>query len=175
MIRIEYKKGQRLGDHGVVFLNNVNGAKARTAKFKCPYCGVEFDAQIGNVKSGHTRSCGCQSSRKYPPGRTHGLTRTKLYNVWRGIKSRCHLKTSDAYQWYGARGISVCDEWRFDFKSFHDYVVKLPNYNRPGYSIDRIENEGDYEPGNLRMATPKEQASNRRERISPDRAKEKTI
>ena len=95
-------------------------------------------------------------------GITHGMSKTSLYNAWRGMRSRCSLQTCRSYKDYGNRGIQVCEEWKNDFQAFYDYVSQLPHFGEKGYSLDRINNEGNYEPGNVKWSTSKEQANNRR-------------
>lgn len=86
------------------------------------------------------------------------LSKTPIYKVWVSIKARC-LNPKDAhYNLYGGRGITVCNEWRDSFLSFRDYIGPKPG---AGYSIDRINNDGNYEPGNVRWATQMEQCHNR--------------
>lgn len=93
---------------------------------------------------------------------THGLSHTPLYNIWRSIRQRCFNTNSQNYPHYGARGITMWGDWVNNFKAFHDYVSGLPNYGVPGLSLDRIENDGNYEPSNLRWATGSEQRINSR-------------
>lgn len=76
---------------------------------------------------------------------------------------RCTNPNNKAWKYYGQRGISVCNEWRNKFQAFFDHVVSLPNYDQKGYSIDRINNDGDYEPDNIKWSTAKEQRNNRRD------------
>ena len=78
------------------------------------------------------------------------------------MKNRCFNPKSLKYKDYGGRGITVCEEWRNDFIKYYEYVSKLPHFNEKGYSIDRINDNGNYEPGNVRWATAKEQANNTR-------------
>ena len=78
------------------------------------------------------------------------------------MKQRCHNPHNKRYNCYGGRGISICKEWEKSFKAYFEYVSKLPHYGEPGYSIDRINNDGNYEPGNVRWATAYEQVHNRR-------------
>jgi hypothetical protein len=97
--------------------------------------------------------------------KTHGLYKHKLYKVWITIKQKCNNPKSSRYRWYGARGISVCPLWRDNFISFYEHVMALPNAMSPGYSIDRIDNDGNYEPGNIRWATQSIQMTNSRMRV----------
>lgn len=92
----------------------------------------------------------------------HGLRHHKCYDVWKNIRRRCTVPTCDSYKNYGGRGIKMCDEWLNDVKAFIDYASTLLNYGEPGYTIDRTDNDGDYEPGNLRWTTRHEQSVNRR-------------
>lgn len=89
------------------------------------------------------------------------ITYPKEYATWTGMKSRCSNPNETGYANYGGRGISVCAEWRHDFQAFFEYMGPKPD---PSYSIDRIDVDGNYEPGNVRWATPKEQANNKRPR-----------
>ena len=95
----------------------------------------------------------------------HGGKGTKLYEVWCSMKQRCFNPNNKRYKTYGGRGITVCEEWRNDFKTFYDYVSKLPHFGEEGRSIDRINNNGNYEPGNVRWATRKTQANNQQNTI----------
>lgn len=92
----------------------------------------------------------------------HGLTGTRPYHQYHGMLARCYNPNSHDYKWYGARGIKVCEEWLTSFIAFNDHVKELPNYDRDGYWIERIENDKGYYPGNIMYATPMEQANNRR-------------
>lgn len=90
-----------------------------------------------------------------------------MHKKWRSMLERCHLKSDKGYKNYGARGIKVSDEWRGEggFANFFVYVQTLPNFGKDGYSLDRIDVNGNYEPGNVRWATAKVQGNNRRNNI----------
>lgn len=106
-----------------------------------------------------TRSCG--DHRAETSGRiTHGKSQSKgLYTVWAGMKARCFRPTEPAFKNYGGRGITICDEWR-DFQAFHDWA--MANGYASGLEIDRIENDGNYDPGNCRFVTRKVNIRNTR-------------
>jgi len=90
------------------------------------------------------------------------MTHTKIYHEWQAMRGRCNNPNNSRYEYYGARGIKVCEEWNKSFEAFYEYVSKLPDYGTPTYSIDRINNDGNYEPGNVRWASKRTQALNRR-------------
>ena len=90
-----------------------------------------------------------------------------MHKKWRGMQERCRLKSDKGYKNYGARGIKVYDEWIGEdgFTNFFDYVQQLPHFGEVGYSLDRIDVNGNYEPGNVRWATAKIQGNNRRNNL----------
>ena len=89
----------------------------------------------------------------------HGLSRHRLYGVWRGMKLRCYNEKHEGYKNYGGRGIQVCDEWKSDFASFYEFCISKGW--QKGLEIDRINNDGDYKPDNCRFVTPKENNQNK--------------
>jgi len=92
----------------------------------------------------------------------HGMRRTPEYKAWSEAKQRCHNPNNDKFEWYGARGISVCDEWRDDFMAFYAHIGPKPSGR---HQIDRIDNDKNYEPGNVRWATGKSNMMNRRNTV----------
>ena len=92
---------------------------------------------------------------------THGMSKSKMYQVWASIKSRCYDPKSPSFEDYGKRGITMHSSWKASFEEFLFYVAQLPHFDTDGYTIDRINNDGNYEPGNVRWATKFEQARNK--------------
>lgn len=160
--KIEYQKGEQLGE--CIYLHDSEqracpgGQKPRRAIFICK-CGKEFIAQIYQVKSRSTKSCGCLSKEFIT---THGLVRHPNYLTYINMMRRCYTIKDNGYKSYGGRGIIVCEEWVDSIESFINYITLLPNYGKPKLSLDRINNDGNYEPGNMRWATKHEQSTNRR-------------
>ena len=96
----------------------------------------------------------------------HKLSKHPLYQKYHYIKKRCDNPKSDGYKYYGERGITIYKQWRDNFISFYEYVMALPNAMKPGYSIDRIDNNGNYEPCNIRWVEHYIQTANRRKQKS---------
>jgi len=140
------------------------GTKKRIFLCKCS-CGNEKRVERGLLINGFTKSCGCLSlENTIKRSTTHGLKHHPLYSVWQNMKTRCYNPKTWNYKNYGGRGIKVCDEWRNDFKAFYDWAVN-DGYS-DGLSIDRRNNDGNYEPSNCKWSTAKEQANNRREKAA---------
>lgn len=120
---------------------------------KCD-CGGTSNSRYDRLVGGHAQSCGC--NRKLSTTK-HGMSRTHTYRIWQGIKARCNNPNDTGYSNYGGRGIKVCDEWL----SFDQFLIDMGT--RPkDFEIDRINNDGDYEPSNCRWVTKSTNMSNTR-------------
>ena len=114
-------------------------------------CGNYSVVSGQRLRDNITKSCGCIND---------GKSYTRLYAIWKGIKSRCLVKNSSSYKNYGARGIVVCKEWLHDFHEFYEWAMK--NGYNDNLSIDRIDVNGNYEPSNCRWVSIKVQNNNTR-------------
>jgi hypothetical protein len=132
-------------------------------------CGTSRRVSLGNLRNGASRSCGCLRNESNPVnGRkslVHGAKGTGAYRAWRSMRDRCHNPRNPSYADYGGRGITVCERWRVGegeksaFVCFLEDVGHRPSGN---HSLDRIDNDAGYGPGNCRWATSKQQSRNRR-------------
>ena len=130
-----------------------SGQKKSMVLCKCD-CGKEFKAQSQNIRSSHTQSCGCLFIDRITK---HGMHESREYKTWEMMIQRTTNKNSDHWKWYGARGITVCEEWR-KFVNFYADMGTRPD----GKSLDRMDNNGNYCKANCRWATQKEQMNNTR-------------
>jgi hypothetical protein len=139
------------------------GKISRQWKCLCD-CGEYTFVQFSNLKNGGTQSCGCYKKEIQESGGTywkHGQTKSQLYRVWHGMKQRCLNPNYPAYKDYGGRGITVCDRWINSFENFLSDMGECP----PGLSLDRIDNNGNYEPGNCKWRSRIEQENNKRSNV----------
>lgn len=133
--------------------------KNRFAKCECD-CGSVKDVAVSRLSSGRStrcKECAAVSSARIT-NLTHGMTGTPEYKAWSSMRGRCRNASYENYPAYGGRGITVCPEWDVSFESFVSDMGLRPK----GHSLDRIDNDGNYEPSNCRWAVPKDQSGNRR-------------
>lgn len=128
---------------------------------KC-ICGTSKVVRINDLRSGNTKSCGCYKSKTTSKRiSTHGMSKTKLYKKWKDMRRRCNNPNRKCYKNYGGRGIKVCKEWEEDFMNFYNWAME--NGYDEDLTIDRVDNDGNYEPNNCRWITRKEQNNNKQQ------------
>ena len=171
MAKTVFAIGEKIGQLTIVGELPNSACRHRQYAVRCS-CGTERAVRGSHLRPGRTVSCGCHR-RDVTRGRalTHGEARerTAEYECWKAMKARCHNSNLAAFKDYGGRGISVCPRWLESYENFLADVGRRPS---PQHSIDRYpDNDGNYEPGNVRWSTPTEQNNNRRPfrpRVSSD-------
>lgn len=136
-------------------------------------CGTVICIETKTLRGGRVLSCGCYlRQRQSEARRVHGKSETRLFSIWSGMKYRCQQRSTRAHRNYGLRGIAVCKKWD-TFIPFMEWA--LAHGYQDNLTIDRINNDGDYEPGNCRWISSSQQASNRRNNLRIEAFGEKKI
>jgi len=134
-------------------ISKKTGKSFRVVHVKCD-CGNKTTVDYENFKAGRCKSCGCLK------GESHKESRTRLYSIWQHMRGRCCNQKNRDYEYYGGRGITVCDEWDKSYIAFSLWAKE--NGYKDDLTIDRVDNNGNYEPSNCKWSTKQEQSRNKR-------------
>lgn len=148
--------GEKIGDLTLIAILGVKDSRV-IGRFSCSCGGLVSYPASRVLNQGNPSHCGCKTDMG--KSRTHGMIGSPEYQSWQAMKARCLNPESKDYRRYGARGITVCQEWAESFAAFFAHIGTRPK----GTTVDRIDGTRGYEPGNVRWATPLEQARNRRD------------
>lgn len=162
--------GKKFGRLSVLKRAGTNSSKKPLWECECD-CGIVKSIVGAALVNGTTQSCGCLRKELLSQrSKTHGLSKTRIFDIWYAMKRRCHDENQDNYQYYGGRGIKVCDRWQ-DFLHFKDdmyesYLKHVEEFGESQTTLDRVNPDKDYTPENTRWANYTTQ--NRNTRIRRD-------
>lgn len=155
-----YNQGQKISR--LTLLKQLPAPKGRSWECLCD-CGNKLKVKESYIRDGSVKSCGCLAKEYRTIGNViHNLCGTRINKIYQGMKNRCYLNKSISYKNYGGRGIKICDEWLGENGLINFYNWALSNGYNDSLTIDRINNDGNYEPSNCRWVTPLEQQNNTR-------------
>lgn len=161
MRRVNDLTGKRFGMLTVLGIDD-RGTRKTYWMCQCD-CGNVKSVRSDSLQNGAIKSCGClkkkQDSVNLTANHSHKMSKTRLYEEWQGMKGRCFNRNNARFARYGGRGVTVCDEWRYDFSAFAEWAIEN-GYNEK-LTLDRIDNDKSYSPDNCRWADVKTQSRNR--------------
>jgi hypothetical protein len=150
-------RGEKFGKLTVLHFIKINSAGSATWRCKCD-CGKEINASLKQLRKKSFISCGCVTKDKKLKAREGSIYNHPLYSTYSGMLRRCYGKRTKTYKSYGAKGVEVCKKWRLSFEEFVKDMGERPE----GFTLDRINPFGNYEPENCRWADAETQAKNKR-------------